>query len=45
MIFSKQNEDGKKTIPIPDHPELAKGTLKEIMDQAGIRLEELLDMI
>lgn len=44
-ILSKENkEKGKITIPVPIHPELAKGTLKSIMNQAGIKLEELLNL-
>jgi len=32
----------KITIPVPLHPELAKGTLKSIMKQSSINLDELL---
>ena len=28
MIMIKQTEKGKKMIPVPNHKELAKGTLK-----------------
>ena len=35
-------EKGKITIPVPLHKELAKGTLKSIMNQAEITIEELL---
>ncbi len=45
MIFVKSDEKGKKTIPIPNHKELAKGTLKAIMEQAGINLEKLSELI
>ncbi len=37
----KQTENGKKTIPVPNHKELAKGTLKAIMTQADLKLEDL----
>ena len=35
---------GKITIPVPLHKELAKGTLKSIMRQADLSLENLLDL-
>lgn len=44
-ILSKENKDGKTTIPVPLHKELAKGTLKSIMKQAGINLDDLLEFI
>jgi len=45
-ILSKEDkEKGKITIPVPLHPELAKGTLKSIINQAGLRLEDLLNLI
>ena len=36
---------GKITLPVPLHPELAKGTLKSIMNQAGFELEDLLKIM
>ena len=45
MIVVKQTERGKKTIPVPNHKELAKGTLKAIMSQAGLKRDELLELI
>jgi len=45
-ILVKQNSEvGKITVPVPLHKELAKGTLKSIMRQVGISLDELLGMI
>ena len=42
-ILNKQDSvKGKITVPIPLHKELAKGTLKSIMRQADITLEQLL---
>jgi len=35
---------GKITIPVPLHKELAKGTLKSIMKQADLTLEEFLKL-
>ena len=39
-ILNKTNNN-KITIPIPLHPELAKGTLKSIMKQADLELDDL----
>ena len=44
-ILNKQTEHGKITIPVPLHKELAKGTLKSIMKQADLELEEFLKML
>lgn len=43
-ILNKQTQEGKITIPIPLHTELAKGTLKSIMKQAGLSLDDLLKL-
>ncbi len=39
-ILTKENVGGKTTIPVPLHDELAVGTLKSIIDQAGLTREE-----
>ena len=44
-ILNKQTEKGKITIPIPLHKELAKGTLRSIMRQADLALEDLLKLL
>lgn len=44
-ILNKQTDKGKITIPVPLHKELAKGTLKSIMNQAGLSLEDLLKLV
>ena len=45
-ILNKQDKQrGKITVPVPFHKELAKGTLKSIMRQTGLDLEELLELI
>lgn len=41
----RKYSDGKRTVIIPMHDELAKGTLKSILEQADISLEELLKYI
>ena len=33
---------GDRVVIVPMHPEIAKGTLKSILQQAGISLEEFL---
>ncbi len=45
MVLIKQTEQGKKTIPVPNHKELAKGTLKAIMAQANLKLNDLLNLL
>jgi len=45
-ILNKQDDEkGKITIPVPLHPELAKGTLRSIIKQANINLEGLLEFV
>ncbi len=44
-ILNKQSPQGKITIPVPLHKELAKGTLKSIMRQAGLELEDLIKLL
>lgn len=44
-ILSKQTEFGKTTIPVPLHPELAKGTLKSIIKATGLELDEFLNLL
>jgi len=45
ILNKDDSEKGKITIPVPLHPELAKGTLKSIMNQVGMNLEELLRLM
>ena len=45
ILTKTDKEKGKITIPVPLHKELAKGTLKSIMKQAGLDLEELLGLV
>ena len=44
-ILSKQDKKGKTTVPVPLHKELAKGTLRSIIRQAGITTEILLKLL
>jgi len=45
MILTRTKNGMKITIPVPNHKTLAKGTLKSIMKQVGINLEELLELL
>ena len=44
-ILQKETSSGNITIPVPLHKELAKGTLKSIMRQANLSLEDLLKLL
>jgi predicted RNA binding protein YcfA (HicA-like mRNA interferase family) len=44
-ILNKETDKGKITIPVPLHKELAKGTLKSIIKQAGLILEDFLELL
>lgn len=37
--------DGKRTVIVPNHSEVAKGTLKSILTMAGIELEDFMKLI
>ena len=45
MVVVKQTEKGKKTIPVPNHKELAKGMLKAIINQAGLKQDDFLELV
>lgn len=38
--FAKETEDGRRTTIVPKHKEIALGTLKSILRQAGLSEEE-----
>ncbi len=40
-----KNSDETRTIVVPDHPELDRGTLKSILKQAGIDVDTLLSVL
>ncbi len=44
ILNKVDKEKGKVTIPVPLHKELAKGTLKSIMKQADMTLDDLLKL-
>ena len=43
-VVLKRN-DGQRTVVIPDHNELDRGTLKAILKQSGVEIEELLSVL
>ncbi len=45
ILNKYDSQKGKITIPVPLHGELAKGTLKSIMRQADLSLEDLLKLL
>jgi predicted RNA binding protein YcfA (HicA-like mRNA interferase family) len=44
IIMVKHTEQGKKSLVVPNHREIDKGTLLEIIRQAGLRKEEFLKL-
>ena len=44
-IILRHQDPPHRRITIPDHKEIAKGTLKNIIREAGLTLEELLDLL
>lgn len=44
-IILRHQTPPHRRITIPDHKEIAKGTLKNIIREAGLTSEELIDLI
>jgi predicted RNA binding protein YcfA (HicA-like mRNA interferase family) len=44
VIMIKQTEVGKKAVVVPNHKEVDKGTLLEIIRQAGLTKEEFIKL-
>ena len=42
IILTKETPEGKKAVVVPNHKEVDKGTLLEIVRQAGLKKEEFL---
>jgi predicted RNA binding protein YcfA (HicA-like mRNA interferase family) len=40
MVMQRAIEGGTITIPVPDHSELRTGTLRSIIRQSGLAVEE-----
>ena len=45
VILVRQTNEGKKALVVPNHREVDKGTLLEIIRQAGLTKEEFLNMV
>jgi predicted RNA binding protein YcfA (HicA-like mRNA interferase family) len=41
VVMQRRTDAGTVTVPVPDHPELAIGTLLSIIRQSGIARTEL----
>ena len=44
-IKLRKDCNGRRSVIIPNHYEVAKGTLKAILEQAGLALEEFLQQL
>ena len=36
VVMQKRTEDSTVTVPVPDHPEVRRGTLRSIIRQSGL---------
>ncbi len=45
MILTKQTLEGKKAVVVPNHKKIDKGTLLEIIRQAGLKREDFLRLV
>ncbi len=45
VILAKSDQSGKHAVVVPDHKEIDKGTLIEIIRQAGLKRDEFLKLI
>jgi len=45
IILVKETETGKKAVVVPNHKEIDKGTLLEIIRQAGLTRDEFLELV
>lgn len=41
----KETKKGKRAVVVPDHREIDKGTLVEILRQAGLKKDEFLKLL
>ena len=42
--FTKQTEEGRQVVIVPKHKEIAVGTLRSIIRQAGLSVEDFLNL-
>lgn len=45
VILVKKTKEGKIAVVVPDHREIDKGTLVEIIRQAGLKRDEFLSLL
>ena len=45
VILIKETEEGKRAVVVPDHREIDRGTLAEIIRQAGLKRSEFLQLL
>ena len=45
LILTKETENGKKGVVVPNHKEIDKGTLLEIIRQSGMTKEDFLSLV
>ena len=45
IILIKMTDDSKKAVVVPNHKEIDKGTLLEIIRQSGMTREEFLNLL
>ena len=44
-IILRQKEEPHRRLTVPNHKEIAKGTLLKIIKQAGLKKEEFLELV
>ena len=45
IILVKETKEEKKAVVVPNHKEIDKGTLIEIIRQAGLKREEFIELL
>lgn len=45
IILTKETEQGKRGVVVPNHKEIDKGTLLEIIRQSGLTREEFMELL
>jgi predicted RNA binding protein YcfA (HicA-like mRNA interferase family) len=45
IVLTKQLERGKKAVVMPNHKEVDKGTLLEIIRQSGLKKDEFIKLV
>jgi predicted RNA binding protein YcfA (HicA-like mRNA interferase family) len=45
VILKKETPEGKRAVVVPNHKEMDRGTLLEIIRQAGLKKDEFLNLV